>query len=86
MNGHAQVREHGRDTQQCAVHSKSGKQHGFVQVSFQFRKDSSWILPYDIVDTVSMRKCLHTAQSKQVRYLQAGYNSMSIFVIPLVCR
>ncbi|KAG2449211.1 hypothetical protein HYH02_005958 [Chlamydomonas schloesseri] len=37
----AKAREHGRDTQQCAVHSKSGKQHGFVQVNLTFTRNSA---------------------------------------------
>lgn len=37
----AKAREHGRDSQQVPVLSKSGKQHGFIQLTLTFAKNSS---------------------------------------------
>jgi len=42
----AKVRSYGRDTQQASVMSKSGKQHGFVQVSMTFSKNSAIGAPH----------------------------------------
>jgi hypothetical protein len=42
----AKTRTYGSDTVQAPVISKSGKQHGFVQVSLTFAKNSTMQAPH----------------------------------------